>query len=171
MRKISKKHIINEQIRYSEVRLIGSDGSQLGIVTINEARSKAEEQELDLVLISPNSKPPVCKIINYGKFLYEITKKEKEAKKSHRGGVLKEIKITPKIDKHDLDVRIKHIDEFIKKGHKVKVTVTFRGREITHMDIGRKLLDQMVLGLEGVAKMEQAPHLEGKNLHIILSQK
>jgi translation initiation factor IF-3 len=133
--------------------------------------SKAQERELDLILVSPNSTPPVCKIGDIGKLKYEQTKKDKEAKKSQKTGSIKEIKITPKIGKHDLEVRIKHSTEFLSKGHKVKITLFFRGREITHIDIGMRLVDQMVTALNAVGKVEQEPKMEGKRMHLIIAPK
>lgn len=153
------------------MRLIDADGAQLGVVSLNDAMAKAQERELDLILISPNSKPPVCKISDFGKFKYEIMKKEKEARKTQKSSTLKEIKLTPKIDKHDLDVRIRHTNELLKKGHKIKIILTFRGREITHKQIGENLISQMLAATEEAGKVDQPPKFEGKILHVVLSPK
>ena len=138
---ISKQgHQINEEIRDKEVRLVSADGEQLGIMTAQEALSKAEEANLDLVKISPNAVPPVCKLMDYGKFKFEQTKREKEAKKNQRVVEIKEVRMSPGIDVNDFNVKLRNAQKFLADGDRVKVTVRFRGREMTHTEIGRDLL-------------------------------
>ena len=156
-------------IRAGQVRVIDADGSQAGILPTQQAISMAEEKGLDLVLISPDANPPVCKIADVGKLRYEQSKKDKQSKKGQKAGTLKEIKMTPKIGIHDFDTKAEHTKEFLQKGFKVKVTVMFRGREVTHPDIGRRLLIKMAEKMEGSGKPEGGQDMEGRNMIMILS--
>ncbi|MGD9017081.1 MAG: translation initiation factor IF-3 [Desulfobacterales bacterium] len=162
---------MNTLIRAREVRAIDPDGNQLGIIPIQQALDAAAELGLDLVEISPNADPPVCKIMDYGRFKYEQTKKKQEAKKKQSTTQLKEIKVRPKTGEHDLQVKMGHIRKFLAKKDKVKVTVIFRGREITLSEMGRELLKQMATELEDVAVVEQYPKFEGRTMMMVLSPK
>ncbi len=163
--------MINEQIRDKEVRLIGEDGSQLGIVSTREAMRMAEEAGLDLVKIAPTAKPPVCKIVDYGKFKYEQIRKEKEAKKKQRVIEIKEIRLSPNIDTNDLNTKINAARKFISKGDKVKVTLRFRGREIAHMNNSRHILDDFAESLSDISTVEKAPKVEGRSMTMFLTEK
>lgn len=160
---------INDEIKVKEVRLISEEGEQLGIVPLEEALSKATQASLDLVEISPNADPPVCKIIDYGKYLYQKAKKAKEAKKNQKTVEIKEMKFGPKIDDHDFSYRMKRILQFLEKGDKVKVTVRFRGREMSHTELGYKIIDKVLAEAESVSTVEKRPKLEGKNLSMVLA--
>ncbi|MCF7806672.1 MAG: translation initiation factor IF-3 [Simkaniaceae bacterium] len=160
---------VNREIRAPKVRVIGSDGKQIGIISSMEAMRLAEEEGLDLVEISPNANPPVCKIVDYGKFRYQQTKKEKESKKSQHQIKVKEIKVKPNIDKHDLDIKLKHARDFIEKGYKVKVTCMFRGREVMFIDLGHKVVNYLVQHLQDVATPEGNAKMFGKSLLVILA--
>jgi len=160
---------VNREIRAPRVRVISSSGEQVGVLTLYEAIAKAEQEGLDLVEIVPNSNPPVCKIINYGKFRYDQTKREKESKKSQHQVKVKEIKLKPNIDVHDLETKMRHAKEFISKGNKVKVTCTFRGREMAHTEIGDKLVKKFCEDLEEVALPESPPKMFGKMLTVVLA--
>ncbi|MBQ3216250.1 MAG: translation initiation factor IF-3 [Oscillospiraceae bacterium] len=164
-------HQLNEEIRDKEVRLIGADGVMVGIVSSLEALRMAEEQELDLVKISPNAVPPVCKILDYGKFRFDQLKKEKEAKKNQRVVEIKEIRMSPGIDTNDLNTKMRSAVKFLKEGNRVKVTVRFRGREMAHTEIGEELLIKFGEGCAEVANMEKKPKLEGRHMSIFLSPK
>ena len=155
---------INREIRAPKVRLIGKDGDQVGIVNIYQALSQAQEDGLDLVEISPHAKPPVCKVIDYGKFRYQRTKRERESKKAQPQAKLKEIKVKPNIDEHDLLIKIKHAREFVEKGHKVRVTCMFRGREVTRPELGYRVTDRIIGELGDIAQVESSPKLMGRNL-------
>ncbi|MBR3811013.1 MAG: translation initiation factor IF-3 [Agathobacter sp.] len=163
--------MINEQIRDKEVRLIGADGEQLGIVSSKEAQRLAEEAGLDLVKIAPTAKPPVCKIIDYGKYRYEQARKEKEAKKKQKTVELKEIRLSPNIDTNDLNTKINAAKKFIEKGNKVKVTLRFRGREMAHMNQSKYILDDFAESLADVAVVEKAPKVEGRSIGMVLAEK
>ncbi len=154
-----------------EVRLINSKGEQVGILQTFEAQKLADEEGLDLVEVSPDARPPVCKIMDYGKFKYDSEKREKEARKKQHVIITKEIKVRPKIDPHDLGVKFRHIQEFIADGCKVRVTVMFRGREMAHQEFGRNMLDKIVRDITEVAVVEQAPKMEGPNLSMLLGPK
>lgn len=167
----SDKTRINQFIRAREVRVIDPEGNQLGVVPTQKALETAEEAGLDLVEVSPNADPPVCKIMDYGRYKYEQTKKKQEAKKKQSTFQLKEIKVRPKTGEHDLQVKMGHIRKFLGKKDKVKVTVIFRGREITLSDRGRELLKQMATELEDVAVVEQYPKFEGRTMMMVLSPK
>ena len=162
---------INEQIRDKEVRLIGEDGEQLGIVSAKEAQKLAEEAGLDLVKIAPTAKPPVCKIIDYGKYRYEQARKEKEAKKKQKTVELKEIRLSPNIEANDLNTKINAAKKFIVKGDKVKVTLRFRGREMAHMNQSKYILDDFAEALADVAVVEKAPKVEGRSIGMVLAEK
>ena len=163
--------MINEQIRDREIRLIGSDGEQLGIMSAREAMKIAQEAELDLVKIAPMAKPPVCKIIDYGKYKYEQTRKEKEAKKKQRTVEIKEVRLSPNIDTNDLNTKVNNAKKFISKGNKVKVTLRFRGREMAHVQQSRHILDDFAEMLSDIAVVEKAPKLEGRNMSMVLTEK
>ena len=163
--------MINEQIRDREVRLIGADGSQLGIMSSREAMRLAEEAGLDLVKIAPTAKPPVCKIVDYGKFMYEQVRKEKEARKKQRTIEIKEIRLSPNIDTNDLNTKINAARTFLTKGDKVKVTLRFRGREIAHMNNSKHILDDFAKELADIAVMEKAPKVEGRSMTMFLTEK
>lgn len=163
--------MINEQIRDKEVRLIGADGEQLGIVSGKEALKIAEEAGLDLVKIAPTAKPPVCKVIDYGKYRYELARKEKEAKKKQKTVELKEIRLSPNIDTNDLNTKINSAKKFIEKGNKVKVTLRFRGREMAHMNQSKHILDDFAESLADVAVVEKAPKVEGRSIGMVLAEK
>lgn len=166
-----KKHLVNEDIRAKEIRVIGDDGSQLGIISSREALTIAEEKEMDLVMISPNANPPVCRIMDYGKFIYEQAKKEKEAKKKQNVINIKEVRLSPKIEEHDLEVKAKNARKFLEAANKVKVTVRFRGREADYSHIGRKILDNFYKLLEDICVKEKEAKLEGRNMIMVLAPK
>jgi len=151
------------------VRLIDDEGTQVGIVATREALQIAEERGLDLVEVAPNATPPVCRLLDYGKFRYEQSKKEREARKNQRQAELKELRLKPKTDDHDLDVKANHARRFLLAGDKVKFTVRFRGREMAHTDIGRSMLDQIAENLRDVATMEQKPMMEGRACSMVLA--
>jgi len=161
----------NKEIRAKEVRVIDPDGNQLGVIPIQEALRAAMESGLDLVEVSPNAKPPVCKIMDYGKYKYELTKKQQEAKKKQSTFQLKEIKIRPKTSDHDLQVKMGHIRKFLGKKDKVRVTVVFRGREITLSDRGRELLSQVAETVSDISAVEQFPKFEGRTMIMVLAPK
>ena len=163
--------MINEQIRDREIRLIGEDGNQLGIMSAKDAMKLAREANLDLVKIAPNAKPPVCKIIDYGKYRYEQARKEKEAKKKQKTVELKEIRLSPNIDTNDLNTKINSAKKFIEKGNKVKVTLRFRGREMAHMNQSKYILDDFAESLADVAVVEKAPKVEGRSIGMVLAEK
>ncbi|MDM8553066.1 translation initiation factor IF-3 [Desulfobacterales bacterium HSG2] len=162
---------INHRIRAKEVRLIDPDGTQIGVVPTYKALATAGDYGLDLVEISPNANPPVCKIMDYGRYKYELTKKQQEAKKKQSTFQIKEIKVRPKTGEHDLQVKIGHIKKFLEKKDKVKVTVIFRGREITLSKIGRGLLEKIANETDEYAVVEQYPKFEGRTMTMILSPK
>lgn len=164
-------HQLNEDIQDKEVRLIAADGAMVGIVTSEAAREMAQEQELDLVKISPNAVPPVCKIMDYGKFRFDQLKKEKEAKKNQHVVEIKEIRMSPGIDTNDLNTKMRSALKFLKDGNRVKVTVRFRGREMAHTEIGEELLIRFGGGCAEVANMEKKPKLDGRHMSIFLAPK
>lgn len=163
--------MINEQIRDREVRLIGVNGEQLGIMSARDAMKKAEEAELDLVKIAPTAKPPVCKIIDYGKYRYELARKEKEAKKKQKVVEVKEIRMSPNIESNDLNTKMNATKKFLEKGNKVKVTLRFRGREMAHMQSSKHILDDFAESLADVAVIEKAPKVEGRSISMVLTEK
>lgn len=163
--------MINEQIRDKEVRVIDADGNQLGIMSSQEAMKLAQEADLDLVKIAPGAKPPVCKIIDYGKYRYEQSRKEKQAKKNQKMIEIKEIRMSPNIDTNDLNTKISAAKKFLSKGNKVKVTLRFRGREMAHVNNSRHILDDFAEALSEFAVVEKQPKLEGRNMSMMLSEK
>ncbi len=163
--------MINEQIRDKEIRLIGENGEQLGIMSAREAMKLAEEAELDLVKIAPTAKPPVCKIIDYGKYRYELARKEKEAKKKQKVVEVKEIRMSPNIESNDLNTKMNAAKKFLEKGNKVKVTRRFRGREMAHMQSSRHILDDFAQSLSDAAVIEKAPKVEGRSISMVLTEK
>ena len=163
--------MINEQIRDREIRLIGSNGEQLGIMSAREAMKLAEEAELDLVKIAPNAKPPVCKIIDYGKYRYELARKEKEARKKQKTIDVKEVRLSPNIDTNDLKTKVNAARKFLSKGDRVKVTLRFRGREMAHMSSSRHVLDDFADLLSDIATVEKAPKVEGRSMTMFLTEK
>ena len=163
--------MINEQIRDKEIRLIGEDGEQLGIMSTREAMKLAAEAELDLVKIAPTAKPPVCKIIDYGKYKYELTRKEKEAKKKQKTVDVKEVRLSPNIDTNDLNTKVNNAKKFIQKGNKVKVTLRFRGREMAHMQTSKHILDDFADMLKDIAVVEKPTKLEGRSISMVLAEK
>lgn len=162
---------INEQIRDKEVRVIGEEGEQLGIMSSKEALKLAEEAGVDLVKIAPTAKPPVCKIVDYGKFKYEQTRKEKEAKKKQRTVEIKEIRLSPNIDTNDLNTKINAARKFIGKGDRVKITLRFRGREMAHMNTTKHILDDFAQALSDIAVVDKAPKVEGRSMTMFLAEK
>ena len=164
-------HQLNEEIRDKEVRLIGADGAQLGIMSAAQANEMAEEQGLDLVKISPNAVPPVCKIMDYSKFCFDQKKREKEARKNQKVVEIKEIRMSPSIDTNDLNTKVKNAQKFLKEGNRVKVSVRFRGREMAHTNIGEKLLMDFADACADVASMEKNPKLEGRFMAMFLTPK
>ena len=162
---------INEQIRDREVRVIGENGEQLGIMSSREALQKAEEAGVDLVKIAPTAKPPVCKLVDYGKFKYEQTRKEKEAKKKQRIIEIKEIRLSPNIDTNDLNTKVNAARKFLSKGDKVKITLRFRGREMAHMNTSKHILDDFAQSVADIAVIEKAPKVEGRSMTMFLTGK
>jgi translation initiation factor IF-3 len=160
---------VNDGIRAREVRVVGPDGKQIGIKPLEEALRLAEEMDLDLVEVAPLADPPVCKIMDYGKYRYEQTVKMKEARKKQAVVSFKEMKMRPKIDRHDYEIKKRHIERFLKAGHKVKVTVMFRGREMTHTEKGLELLQQLAEEVSELGSVESEPRLEGRNMQMILT--
>ncbi len=169
--KAISEYLINEQIRAKEVRLIGSDGEMVGVVSLKEAQQIAEDAGVDLVLISPNAQPPVCKVIDYGKFRYDQTRREKEAKKKQKTVELKEIRLSPNIDTNDLNTKVNAAKKFLEKGDKVKVTLRFRGREMAHMNASKHILDDIAEALSDCAVVEKAPKIEGRSISMVLAEK
>ena len=163
--------MINEQIRDKEVRLVSEDGEQLGIMSSREALKMAMDAELDLVKIAPMAKPPVCKIIDYGKYKYEQTRKHKEAKKKQKTVDLKEVRLSPNIDTNDLNTKVNNAKKFIAKGNKVKVTLRFRGREMAHIQQSRHILDDFAKELLDIAVIEKPAKLEGRSMSMVLTEK
>ncbi|HSC71912.1 MAG TPA: translation initiation factor IF-3 [Candidatus Methylomirabilis sp.] len=171
MRPISKGIRVNDRIRIKEVRVISPDGTQLGIMPIEQALQTAYSQNLDLVEVAPEARPPVCRIMDYGKYRYEQSKKAREARKKQTIIELKEIKLRPKTEEHDFQFKARHAERFLKEGNKAKITMMFRGREMIRMDRGKALLDRFVETLKDVAVVEQAPKIEGRNMTLILAPK
>ena len=163
--------MINEQIRDREVRLIGPDGEQIGVVSSREAQKIADEAGLDLVKIAPNAKPPVCKVIDYGKYRYDLARKEKDAKKKQKTVELIEIRLSPNIDTNDLNTKMNAAKKFLAKGNKVKITLRFRGREMAHMNSSKHILDDLAEQLSDIAVVEKAPKIEGRSIGMVLAEK
>mgnify|MGYP002724190032 CR=1 FL=1 len=162
---------INGEIREREVRLIDADGTQLGVMPTRKAMDIATERKLDLVNVAPTAKPPVCKILDYGKYKYELAKKEKEARKNQKTITVKEVRMTPNIDTHDLEVKVKRAIDFLENGDKVKVSVRFRGRELGHTELGREVLDQFVEMVSEYSTVEKKPAMEGRSMVMFLAPK
>ena len=165
------EHQINEEIRDKEVRLIGDDGEQLGIVTIQKAQDIAVEKGMDLVKIAPQAKPPVCKIMDYGKFRFEQAKREKEARKNQHVIEVKEIRMSPGIGENDFNTKLKNGQKFLQGGDRLKVTIRFRGREMAHTNIGEQLLRDFAAKCADIANLDKQPKLEGRNMSMFLSPK
>lgn len=161
----------NEEIRVSKVRLIDEDGKQVGVIPTNRALDIAREKGLDLVLVSPNSNPPVARIMDYGKYKYEATKKAKDARQKQKKTQLKQMKFRPKIDVHDYQTKLKHLRRFLKEGHKVRVTIMFKGREMAFTDKGKEILDKIANDLQDIATVEGKPRLEGRDMWLNLRPK
>ena len=159
---------VNDRIRAPEIRLIGADGDNVGVVTPEKAMELAEQAGLDLVEISPNAAPPVCKIMDYGKYKYEQQKRESEARKKQKIVEVKEVKFRPNTDTHDYDVKMRNVMRFLENGDKVKITLRFRGREMAHQDLGRELLHRVAGDVEGVGKVENMPKMEGRQMIMII---
>lgn len=162
---------INEEIRAKEVRVNTEAGEQLGIMSIRDALSEAQNRQLDLVEIAPNAKPPVCRIMDYGKYRYEQQKRDKDARKKQKVVSIKEVKLRPKIEEHDFQVKLKNAVKFLSDGDKVKITIMFRGRELMHVDLGKKVLDRMADELKEIAVIERDAKLEGRNMILIVAPK
>ncbi|CAJ1316093.1 Translation initiation factor IF-3 [Paenibacillus nuruki] len=168
---ISKEHMINDEIRVKEVRLVGAEGEQIGITPTREALQMAIDLNMDLVNVAPQAKPPVCRIMDYGKFRYEQQKKEKEARKNQKIVDLKEVWFRANIEEHDYQTKLRNVVKFLKDGDKVKCSVRFRGREITHASIGQKILDRVKVEVEELCTVERQPKLEGRSMIMILAPK
>jgi translation initiation factor IF-3 len=162
---------VNRRIRISQVRVISEDGEQLGVLPTSEALAMAEDRGLDLVEVSPKARPPVCKIMDYGKYMYQLNKRAKEAKKRQHVTVVKEVKMRPKIEPHDYDFKVRHAREFLTEGDKVKLTVNFRGRELAHKELGRRLMERATEDLADIANVEVAIRSEGRSMIMVLSPK
>lgn len=163
--------MINEEIRDREIRLIGADGEQLGVMLTKQAMDMAIEKELDLVKIAPTAKPPVCKLMDYGKFRYEQSKRDKEARKNQKVIEIKEVRLSPTIEDHDMQVRTRDCIRFLQEGNKIKVSIRFRGRMVTHSDIGVKVMNAFFAGVKEYAVMDRPPMSEGRNMSMMLSPK
>lgn len=160
---------MNDEIREKEVRLIGPDGAQLGIMSGAAAKQMALEKDLDLVMIAPQGKPPVCKIMDYGKYKFELAKREKEARKNQKTVEVKEVRMSPSIDTHDFETKLGNAVKFLKSGDKVKVSVRFRGREMQHTALGKTLLDRFQEGIQEVGSVERPPKMEGRNMVMFIA--
>jgi len=169
--KIQKYIRINDRIRAPQVRLIGPEGNQLGIMTVQKAMEVANQHELDLVEVAPQAVPPVCRVIDFSKFKYDQEKKEREAKKHQKTGRIKEIRLKPNIDEHDYQIKVKHAIDFLKKQEKVRVNLFFRGRQMEHMDLGRKILDKFIVDTKNDAQVAREPSLEGRIMSLVLAPK
>ncbi len=162
------QHRINDQIEVPEVRLIDAEGNQVGIVAIEKAKEMAEAAELDLVEVAPQATPPVARILDYGKFRYELAKKEKESRKKGHQSKIKRIRVTPKVDDHDFQVKLRSVRQFIEDGDKVKITVVFKGRMVTHKELGRSVIDRFIEETQDIAKVEGDIQMEG-NRHMVMT--
>ncbi|MDY0276172.1 MAG: translation initiation factor IF-3 [Desulfomicrobium sp.] len=162
---------INHNIRANEVRVIADDGEQLGILSLRDALEAAEARQLDLVEVSPNAQPPVCRIMDYGKYKYQQSKKQQEAKKKQVQVQVKEIKIRPKTDDHDIEFKVKNVRRFLEEGNKAKITLVFRGREITHQDVGRAVVERFASELSDIGVVEVHPRVDGRQLFMIIAPK
>ena len=160
---------INERIRAREVRLVGADGEQIGVKPLPEALHIAREHDLDLVEVAPNANPPVCKIMDFGKYKYEQDVRRKESRRKTSNVVIKEMKFRPKIDEHDYTTKTKHVERFLNEGSKVKITIMFRGREMAHPELGKKILDRIAEQVKDVGNVEAAPRVDGRNMLMVLA--
>ncbi len=165
----AKEIRINDGIRVREVRVVSSEGEQLGIMPIQEALEMARQREFDLVEVAPEAQPPVCRIMDFGKYKYTQSRRLKEARKKQTTILVKEVKMGPKTERHDFDFKLKHVRRFLEEGHKAKVTVRFKGREMAHTELGWKMLQKMVDAVQDIAMVENNPRMEGRLLHIMLS--
>ncbi|MDZ7834258.1 MAG: translation initiation factor IF-3 [Alkalibacterium sp.] len=163
--------IVNDRIRANEVRLIGKDGEQIGVISRNEAMRMAEDSNMDLVLVSPNAKPPVARIMDYGKYRYEQQKKEREARKNQKIVNIKEIRLSPTIDDHDFNTKLRNARKFLDNGDKVKVSIRFRGRAITHKEIGREVLERMAEETADISQVESKAKMDGRSMFLMLAPK
>ena len=163
---VQKKVRANEQIRVPEVRLIGSDGSQLGVMATKDALDKAREESLDLVEVAPNVRPPVCRLMDVGKYIYSLSKKEKEARKKQKVITVKELKFTSKIEEHDYQTKLRNARRFLERGDKVKLTLFFRGREITHKDLGERVIERFIQDIADIGAVERNNGLEGNSIQV-----
>ena len=168
---VAKQQRINDEITTGEIRLIGEDGEQLGIVSVTEAHQIAEEKQLDLVEISPNAEPPVCRLMDYGKFLYSTAKKKQESKKKQKQIIVKEVKFRPGTDIGDYDIKVRNLVRFLDAGNKVKVTLRFRGREMAHQELGMEMLKRVEADLDQLGIVEQMPKMEGRQMVMVLAPK
>lgn len=171
MNHIAKEAGINWNIKAPEVRVIDADGKQVGILPLKEAMKIAEEKGLDLVEVAPNSQPPVCRIMNYGKYKYQQNKRIQEARKHQTVIHVKEVKVRPRTDEHDFQFKLRHVKRFLDEGNKVKISLLFRGREMAHPEFGKEMLNRFVEGVKDLMVVEQAPRLEGRNMVMILAPK
>lgn len=162
---------VNEKIHSKTVRLIGPEGEQMGIFPRELALKKTQEYDLDLVEVAPGAQPSVCRIMDFAKYKYEQEKREREAKKHQKHSQLKEIRISPRIDNHDYQIKLKHIQEFLEKGHKVRIRMLFRGREVAHQEVGRKLIEKLITDIARLGKVDKSPHMLGRVLILILGPK
>ena len=161
--------MINEEIRDREVRVVDQNGEQLGIMPVRQALELAEEHQMDLVKIAPQARPPVCKIMDYGKYRFEQSKKEREFRKNQKVIAVKEVRLSATIEDHDIDVKVKNAIKFLKDGNKIKVTIRFRGRQITHSEIGREVMQDFAERVKEQGKVDKAPQIEGRNMSMIIS--
>ena len=171
MKRIAKEININWNIRAPEVRVIDSGGKQVGVLPLKEAMKTAEEQGLDLVEVAPNSNPPVCRIMNYGKYKYQQSKRTQEARKHQTIIQVKEVKVRPRTEEHDFQFKLRHVKRFLSEGNKVKISMLFRGREIAHPEFGKELLNRFLEEVKDLMVLEQAPRLEGRNMVMIVAPK
>ena len=171
MNRIVKEVAINWEIKAPEVRVIDPDGNQVGVLPVKEAIKIAEERGLDLVEVAPNSQPPVCRIMNYGKYKYQQSKRTQEARKHQTVIHIKEVKVRPRTEEHDFQFKLRHVKRFLDEGNKVKISILFRGREIAHPEFGKELLNRFVEGVKDMSMIEQFPRLEGRNMVMILAPK
>ncbi|MBE3595578.1 MAG: translation initiation factor IF-3 [Hydrogenibacillus sp.] len=162
---------VNEAIRAREVRLIDVDGRQIGIVPLKEALRQAREKNLDLVNIAPQANPPVCRIMDYGKYKFEQSKKEKEARKKQKVITIKEVRFSATIEEHDFNTKLRHVIQFLRKGDKVKCSLRFRGRQITHADLGTEIMQRIIDGTKDIAVVEKTPGMEGRSMIMVLAPK
>ena len=161
--------MINEEIRDREVRVVDQNGEQLGVMSSRDALALAEERQLDLVKIAPQARPPVCKLMDYGKYRFEQSKKEREFRKNQKVITVKEVRLSATIEDHDVDVKFKNAVKFLKEGNKVKVTIRFRGRQITHSDIGRQVMNEFAERIKEYGTVDKAPQIEGRNMSMFIS--